>query len=162
MNFTNKKLIRIRRTLNNKHGRQINRHKDERDEYINIETVKKVRDKNSKNVKDLLVKIKTNIKDANHSNEHFEKTLNLLNETKDQIIYLQEKNKKLSDDLIEKINKIRSLYRNNKNLWTDIIGTISNLYDDGPDDNQEPDPNSLSQSNNTYTTFNYLHKELIQ
>ncbi len=156
MNLTNKKLIRIRRSLNNKYGRRVNKIRDEKGEFINIETVRKVRDKNSKNVKNLLLKIKNYMKDPRD-----ESTSSLINEAKEQIIFLQEKNKKLSSDLIEKINRIRSLYQNNKNLWTDIVGSLDSLYEDAEKEDDKP-LNTLTQSSNPYTTFNFLHKELIQ
>lgn len=157
----NKHIETIRRNLNNKYRKRVNRIRDEREQLITIDKVKKTRDMNAKNVKELLNEIKTNMKELSNKDD---KTLDILTKCRDQITFLHEKNKKLSSDIVEKSNRIKTLYQTNRNLWTDVIDSVSCFYDETQEENTEPrnKSNTLKENNNPYTTFNFLHMELIQ
>ncbi len=156
MNNKNDIFKKVRRDLNRRYGTTINRNENVLNTSSDV--IRKSRDRNSKNVKNLLLKIKNVTKEKKYDNE----IIDLLNESKEQLIFLQDKNKSLSSDLIEKINKIKKIYQNNKNLWTEIGESLETMLDEGNNEEQPNKSKTLENNNNQYMTFNYLHKELIQ
>lgn len=161
---------RVCRKTTRKHRESININQNELiDLNKNSETVRKTRDKNSRNVKIFLTKAKAFTKKVRKNStgqissdslfEIVNEALTIIREAKTQIVTLQEKNSSLSSEVNDKIEKIKTLYHNNNILWRDITSSICDFYedDDVEDDNKEStgnDNNSKSTNTNTRNTKN--------